>query len=423
MSETASLLCVGSELTEGRTLDRHGRFLAQVFSELGIAVKRIALIPDERDSFRAELTREIADHRLVVVTGGLGPTSDDLSREMISEAVGVPLEFREDLWTELCGRFPGRTIPDANRKQAEIPVGATVLRNIVGTAPGFAVEMTRGAEVTLVVALPGPPKELVAMVDDQLVPLLQRREGLVPGPVTRATAFLIPESELEESLLRNRIGAIEWGTRVEEYRITFVLRGEREADRSAMLSSVIGDFDEYRIQVDEVDLVERCSHRLREAGHVLVTAESCTGGLIAKLITDRAGSSEVFWGATVAYSYEAKQEMLGVSRDSLAHHGAVSAETVEEMARGALALSRGCATIAVSVSGVAGPGGGTEEKPVGTVWIGLFTVDGRLTTRRYRFHGSREAVRKRSAVAALLLIDEALGKLPSLLDSREVLGI
>ena len=422
MSETASLLCVGSELTEGKTLDRHGRFLAQVLSELGIVVKKITLIPDERDLFRAELSRAIADHRLVVVTGGLGPTSDDLSREMIAEAVGASLEFRDDLWIELCARFPGRTIPDANRKQAEVPVGATVLKNIVGTAPGFAVE-TRDGTATLVVALPGPPKELTAMVDEQLVPLLQRRSGLVPGPVTRATAFLIPESELEESLQRNRVGGIEWGTRVEEFRITFVLRGGSNDDRAAMLDGVLGDFDEYRIQPDEVDLVERCSHRLREAGHVLVTAESCTGGLIAKLITDRAGSSEVFWGSTVAYSYEAKQELLGVSRDSLAHHGAVSAETVEEMARGALAVSRGCATIAVSVSGVAGPGGGTGEKPVGTVWVALFTVDGRLTTRRYRFHGSREAVRKRTAVAALLLIDEALEKLPSLLDSRKELGI
>ena len=384
-------------------------------------MKRIVLIPDERDRFRAELAREINEHRLVVVTGGLGPTSDDLSREMIAEAVGSPLEFREDLWVELCARFPGRTIPDANRKQAEIPVGATVLRNVVGTAPGFAVESNGGT--TLVVALPGPPRELTAMVDDQLIPLLQRRSGFISDRVTRATAFLIPESELEEALQRNRVGAIEWGTRVEEYRITFVLRGGSDDDRATMFAGVRADFDEYRIQADEVDLVERCSHRLRETGHVLATAESCTGGLIAKLITDRAGSSEVFWGATVAYSYEAKQELLGVSRDSLAHHGAVSAETVEEMARGALAASRGCATIAVSVSGVAGPGGGTDDKPVGTVWIALFTIEGRLTTRRYRFHGSRETVRKRTAVAALLLIDEALGKLPSLLDSREELGI
>ena len=404
MSESASILCVGNELTEGRTLDRHGRYLSRTLGELGISVRKIALIPDERELFLSELKVLMQQSRLVIVTGGLGPTSDDLTRDVVAAAVGAELEYREELWQELQARFGGRQIAEANRRQAFIPAGSAVLKNIVGTAPGFMADWNGGC----VVALPGPPRELSAMVDQSLLPLLRQRLGIRVEAVTRATAFLIPESELEEALAAAAFDQALWGTRVEEYRIAFALRGGSEEDRLGMLARVVESFDGFRIRSGEVDPVALVSERLRHLGRVLVTAESCTGGLIAKLITDLPQSSEVLWGGVVSYSDTAKTGILRVPLGTLGEHGAVSRQSVEAMARGALAVSKGEAGVAVAVSGIAGPGGGTVEKPVGTVWIAVCADTRAAVTRAMHFYGSREQVRRRSAVAALLLIEDYL---------------
>ncbi len=404
MSESASILCVGNELTEGRTLDRHGRYLSRTLGELGISVRKIALIPDERALFLSEVKVLMQQSRLVIVTGGLGPTSDDLTRDVVAAAVGVELEYREELWQELQARFGWRQIAEANRRQAFIPAGSVVLKNIVGTAPGFMADWSEGC----VVALPGPPRELSAMVDQSLLPLLRQRLGIRVEAVTRATAFLIPESELEEALAAAAFDQAVWGTRVEEYRITFALRGGSEQDRLGMLARVEQFFDGFRIRSGEVDPVALVSDRLRNFGRMLVTAESCTGGLVAKLITDLPGSSEVLWGAVVSYCDTAKSGILRVPPATLGEHGAVSRQTVEAMARGALAVSEGQAGVAVAITGIAGPGGGTVEKPVGTVWIAVCAETRAAVTRAMHFYGSRDQVRRRSAVAALLLIEDYL---------------
>lgn len=404
MSESASILCVGNELTEGKTLDRHGRYLARMFVELGIPVCRIALIPDQRDLFLSELRRLMGQTPLVIVTGGLGPTSDDLTREVVAEAAEVALEYHDELWRELQARFGGRAIAAVNRRQAYIPAGSTVLQNIVGTAPGFVIDHAGG----LVVALPGPPRELSAMVEQALLPLLQRRLGIRTPAVTRATAFLIPESELEEALAAAAFEGVQWGTRVEEYRIAFALRGGSDRERDAMVDRLAEHFDHFRIRRDEVDPVVLVSQRLRDSGTRLVTAESCTGGMVAKLVTDLPGSSDVLWGGIVVYDDAAKTSLLRVPRDTLAAHGAVSQQVAEAMARGALAAGNGGAGVAVAVSGVAGPGGGSDEKPVGTVWIAVYGRSGALVSRRMHFFGSRDLVRRRSAVAALLMIEDYL---------------
>ena len=404
MSETASILCVGNELTEGMTLDRHGRYLSRTLGELGVVVRKIALIPDQRELFLTELKVMMGQSRLVIVTGGLGPTSDDLTREVVAAAAGVALEYHEDLWQQLQARFGRRKIAEANRRQAYIPAGSAVLANIVGTAPGFVTDWDTG----FVVALPGPPRELSAMVEQSLLPILKQRLGIRVEAVTRATAFMIPESELEEALAAAAFDGAIWSTRVEEYRIGFALRGGSDADRNAMLARVVEQFDPLRIRSGESDPVALVSERLRQGGNVLVTAESCSGGLVAKLLTDLAGSSKIVWGGVVAYSYEAKERLLDVPHATLERHGAVSRETVEAMARGALAVSGGGATVAVSVSGIAGPDGGTAQKPVGTVWIAVCGKAGSPVSRSMRFFGSREMVRRRSAIAALLMVEDYL---------------
>lgn len=368
---------------------------------MGIQVRKISLIPDERALFLNELTAMMHECGLVIVTGGLGPTSDDLTREIVAEAVGVELEYRDELWLELQRRFGGRRIAESNRRQAHIPRGSTVLANIVGTAPGFITDHSGGC----IVALPGPPRELTAMVEKSLLPVLKQRLGLRVEEVTRGTAFLIPESELEEALADAAFDGAQWGTRVEGYRIAFALRGGTERDRDAMLQRLVQHFDPFRLRGGEVDPVEAVSERLRECACILVTAESCTGGLVTKLLTDIAGSSEILWGGVVAYSNEAKRRVLGVSDQVLQTNGAVSRQTVESMVRGALAASDGRASVAVAVSGVAGPDGGTEDKPVGTVWISVGDVQRAPESRLFRFFGSREMIRRRCAVAALLMVE------------------
>lgn len=401
---TASILCVGNELTEGKTLDRHGHHLSRVLGEMGIPVRKISLIPDERPLYLNELRGMLAESALVIVTGGLGPTSDDLTREVVAEAVGVELEYRAELWEELQRRFGGRKIAAANKRQAYIPRGSCVLANIVGTAPGFITDHPGGC----VVALPGPPRELTGMVEASLLPVLKQRLGLRVEEVTRGTAFLIPESELEEALAAAAFDGAQWGTRVEAYRIAFALRGGAEADRTAMLQRLVRHFDPFRLRCGEIDPVNAAFARLREQSRVLVTAESCTGGLVAKLLTDVAGSSEILWGGVVAYSNEAKRQVLGVTEQVLQAEGAVSRGTVEAMVSGALKAAAGQASVAVAVSGVAGPGGGTEEKPVGTVWISVGGVERPAESRLFHFYGARENIRRRCAVAALLMVEDYL---------------
>ncbi len=371
---------------------------------MGIPVRKISLIPDERGDFLSELAAMMRQSALVIVTGGLGPTSDDLTREIVAEAVGTELEFRPELWDELQRRFAGRKIAEANRRQAFIPRGSCVLANIVGTAPGFMTDHDGGS----IVALPGPPRELTAMVEKSLLPVLKQRLGLRMEDVTRGTAFLIPESELEEALAAAAFDGAQWGTRVEGYRIAFALRGGSDGDRNAMLQRLADHFDPFRLRPGEVDPVELAFARLKQRSQVLVAAESCTGGLVAKLLTDLAGSSEVLWGGIVAYSNEAKRRVLGVSEAVLQSEGAVSRTTVEAMVDGALETAEGGASIAVAVSGVAGPGGGTEDKPVGTVWIAVGSPERPAHARLFRFFGSREIIRRRCAVAALLMIEDYL---------------
>jgi len=405
-SGKAAILCVGNELTEGKTGDVHGKYLSAFLRELNFTVVKILVIADEWERFVREIKGLLGEADVVIVTGGLGPTSDDLSREVVAEVAGVQLEFRQDIWDALVERFSGRKISETNRKQAYIPAGFTVFENPRGTAPGFA----GGVDSGVVVALPGPPRELQGMVQESLRPYLMERFHVSPVSVLSATAFLVPESELEEVLQESRQGDVHWGTRAESLRITFFLRGGSEADREALFQAVQDRLSSERIHRGEVDAAWLVYKALELRSYKLVCAESCTGGLVTKLLTDIAGSSSVLWGAFVCYSNTAKEKQLDVDRRILEEYGAVSEEAVRAMAAGALSAAEGGADVAIAISGVAGPSGGTPEKPVGTVWISaaLRRRGKTVIARQYQFGGGRDLVRRRSAVAAFLLIVELL---------------
>lgn len=366
---------------------------------MGFTVRRIALIPDDEPLYKKTLLELMQDSSVVVTTGGLGPTSDDLTREVIAEVAGVELEFNDHIWQAIVDRFKPRIVPDTNRKQALIPAGFELFLNPNGTAPGFAGEIN-GCHVA---ALPGPPRELHPMCEKSLRRYLERSFSLDSTRRVLATALLVSESALEEALQKHRRPGIEWGTRAEEFRISFTIRGGDDGDQEAVLADLQKELGDFHIRRGEVSPEGILIESLKERKMRLATAESCTGGLLGKLLTDVPGASQAYWGGFVTYDNRAKSAILGVSEQLLNAHGAVSEQTVIAMAEGALAAAGEGVQVAIAVSGIAGPSGGTPEKPVGTVWIGLAGSDGRREAHDLTLGSTRDLIRRRAAVGALLL--------------------
>ncbi|WP_455381902.1 CinA family nicotinamide mononucleotide deamidase-related protein [Salinispira pacifica] len=398
---TACIISAGTEITEGKIGDTHGRYIASALRLLSVRLLRIVAIPDDRALFEQEVRAASSNCDIVFITGGLGPTSDDLTREVVAAVAGTELVYHGEVW-EAIGNRLGSRVSESNRRQAYAPAGFELLPNSNGTAPGFFGSVGEST----VFALPGPPRELRPMLDTQVLPLLQRQYRVEPVDELACTAFLTPESQLEELLQRHARPGISWGTRVDDLRIAFFIRGGSAENRLAMFRGVQAERGGSCIREGETGAAELLFAALRDRGLKLCTAESCTGGLIAKLMTDIPGSSEVVWGGWVVYSNEAKQSQLSVGSGTLTRYGAVSGETVREMADGARRTSG--ADVAVSVSGIAGPEGGSDEKPVGTVWIGVSVAAGGGHEERFQFRGDRDRVRRMSAVAALLLAEQAV---------------
>ncbi len=267
---------------------------------------------------------------------GLGPTSDDLTRDVISRVAGRALEYRPEAWTAIESRL-GPRASETNRKQAFIPGGFELLPNDNGTAPGFFGSVGD----RLVIAFPGPPRELRPMYESRVLPLLQSRFHLTKFEELAGTAFLTSESRLEQMLQEHARPGVTWGTRVDDFGIAFFLRGATAVERGAIMAELQTKAGKFYIREGETDAAQILFRALSDTGTTICTAESCTGGLISKLMTDIPGSSAVFWGGWVVYSNEGKQGQLGVRSSTLEVNGAVSQETVREMAAGARSAS-GC---------------------------------------------------------------------------------
>jgi len=402
---TSTILSVGTELTEGSILNTHFRFLGSALRGLGFYTQRAVQIPDDVQVFRQELAQAIESTTLVVITGGLGPTSDDLTREVVAEVCAAPLRFDEAIWEDLVARYSarGRRIAETNRKQALIPAGFQVLPNRVGTAPGFCGRV----KSCTVMALPGPPAELEEMFLGEAAALIRPSDSrdLSAAGELMATALMIPESVLEQALLkaRDREPGILWSTRIALDRIVFTLRGSDQGGRLKVFSDLVEEFGRTRIRQGDVPPSVLVYRLLEQRAERIAVVESCTGGLVSKLLTDIPGSSQVFWGTLVTYSNESKTNLLGVSAEDLKSSGAVSEEVASAMSQGL--LERTPAEAVVAVTGIAGPEGGTPEKPVGTVWVSARYRKGGHLCKVFHFHGNRDAIRRRSAVAAFLLTE------------------
>ncbi|MFH1738738.1 MAG: competence/damage-inducible protein A [bacterium] len=402
----AIVVASGSELLTGLRTDTNTRFVARALRSIGIHVVRTLIVGDSLDELVDVFSISLERAEILIVSGGLGPTVDDLTREALSEATGIRLAENETALQEIAARFRSlnRQMTDNNRRQALVPVSGTFFSNPHGTAPGLVFEFCN----RLAIALPGPPRELQPMVENHLVPLLNQRFPDLPHESSVIVRFVgTGESNIDQTLresvtfdprirvsLLARLGLVD---------LTLYLSTDEHCYSDLLRESqqrVLDVLGEFAYATEEIALEEVLGKILLERGETLATAESCTGGLVGGGITSIPGSSRYYLGGFVTYSNEAKVSQLGVRPETLETYGAVSEETAREMAVGG-ARAMG-ADWCVSVTGIAGPEGGTPDKPVGTVWIGVASPRrGRASAKRHQFFGDRAAVRERTRVAAL----------------------
>lgn len=396
----AEVLAIGDELVHGSQLDTNSQWLARELETAGARIDRCTVVGDDPDTLAGVMAEACQRADLVVATGGLGPTLDDRTRDVAAALAGGPLWFDEPSWQHIRQLLlrRRRPVPESNRRQAHFPPGATVLTNPVGTAPGFRLPLHRA----VLFALPGVPREMQRMVADHVLPWL----CALPGrqPVARHTMRVVGPSEaqlgevLAGFLAAGCVPAVGITASAGQLTVRIVARGasaalaaERAAATAAQIRPLLGG---WLVAEGEAELHEVVVRALQERGATLALAESCTGGLAAAQLVDVPGASAVFLGGLVAYSDASKMELLGVDAALLGAHGAVSEPVAEALAAGA--AQRFGAQIGAAVTGIAGPDGGTADKPVGTVCFGLWRAGtGRAWTVRVPDFG-RGFVRRRS---------------------------
>jgi nicotinamide-nucleotide amidase len=414
---TIELINTGSELMLGRALNTHQQWICRQMADLGYTVNRQVAIPDAPHEIEAAVRESLSRADLIITTGGLGPTSDDLTRDRIAGLLGRNLREDEEAVRRIEQFFAARRrpMPDKVKTQALVPEGAMVLQNAHGLAPGVAIEVDPnpfrpGNAPSLLIMLPGPPRELRPMFKDSVIPMLPNKLPL-QNPFFSRTLRTVG---IGESVIQERIGAliaelgIEVGycARVSQVDIRLAALGNGSQKLIAAAEEIVRKhIGDYIFGLEEDTLESFIVRELTALGKTLATAESCTGGLIANQITNVPGASAVLLAGFVTYSNAAKEKFLGVRMETLKAHGAVSEATALEMAE-AVRRETG-ADYALSVTGIAGPSGGTHEKPVGTVFVGLATPE-KTIARKYYNPYDRETFKQVTAYQALDLLRRKL---------------
>lgn len=405
------LVTIGTELLLGLTLDTNGAEISRTLAAQGVRVTRRTSVADRPEEIRAAVSDALERTGAVLTTGGLGPTRDDITKRVVADLFDAPLEFDESVWANLLERFARlqRKPADSNRSQAEVPRGATVLRNRWGTAPGLWLEGARG----LVIMLPGVPLEMRRLMEHEVLPRLVDRGGASVIRSLQVRTSGIPESSLAELIgeIESEIAPLTLaylpGLEGVDLRLSAWGLAPDDADRRLRKAAdvVRARAGKHVYGEGDCDLAALVLDQARARGTRLAVAESCTGGLVGTRLTEVPGSSDVFVGGVIAYDNALKVRVLGVPEGLLAEHGAVSEPVARAMAEGALGAFN--ADAAVSVTGVAGPSGGSAEKPVGTVWIGC-ALGKTVEARRSMFVGTRHEIRARAAQGALLMLHRRL---------------
>ena len=405
---TAELISVGTELLMGNIVNGNAQFLAEQCAALGFGMYYQVTVGDNYGRMKAVIETALERSDIVILTGGLGPTEDDLTKEVCAEAMGMKLVEDTHTREHLKSFFENniyKEIPENNWKMAVVPEGAFVLDNGNGMAPGLILEK----EGKTAILLPGPPGELYPMFRQQVLPYLQKRQQ--QALVSRMVKICgYGESQVEDMLLdlidKQTNPTIATYAKTAQVDLRLTARGEDEKEAEALIAPVLHEImkrlgnavfttDEYvTLEMAVVEL-------LKKKGLTISTAESCTGGMTAAKLVNVPGASHVFMEGVVTYSNEAKMRLLGVRQETLETFGAVSRETAQEMAEGGVKMSG--SDICVAITGLAGPGGGTDKKPVGLVFMAC-CLKGRTEIREYHFKGNRDKIREQSMMKALDLV-------------------
>ncbi len=424
MAVKCELVAVGTEILLGDILNTHAQFLSQELAALGIGVYYHTAVGDNEKRLEMSVKQAFSRSDLVIFSGGLGPTTDDITAKVVCDTLGLEMVFDQKAWDEITAFFArkGKVPNENNRKQAFFPQGAKIFYNAHGTAPGFAVK----ANGKTAVLLPGPPVELQAMVKEQVIPYLQQESGVCFRSET-LMIYGIGESELEPmlaDLVRQTDPTVALYAKEGQVQVRVTGAVAKEHPDCSKIERVIAEIQRrtglccYGRNISS--LQEAVVPLLRQKGLRLAAAESLTGGMIGKAITEVPGASEVFECGIISYSDRIKHELLGVSEAALARYGAVSAEVARQMAKGALAVSG--ADIAVAVTGFAGPGGGTEKDPVGTVYLSA-AMKGKTITRRLQLGfgrgNEREYIRTLTVMRALDVVRRIALDDPKLVDDPD----
>jgi nicotinamide-nucleotide amidase len=415
MTLAVELIAVGTELLLGQLTDTNTVFVAKSLADAGIDVYGTHAVGDNRGRIAFAMRAALERVDGVITTGGLGPTIDDLTKEAVCDALGLDVELHEPSLKQMQDFFArmGREMRENNRKQAYVPRGSLVLGNPRGTAPGFVAFAPNGK---FIACMPGVPHEMRPMLTELLIPFLRERYNIAEAIYTRVLHTVnIGESEIDhriDDLFRageNPKIAVLAHEGLADVKLMAKAHSEEEAlEMLAPLEVQVRErLTGFVFGADRTSLAGVVHELLQARGRTIAVAESCTGGRIAAALTAVPGSSKSFLGGVVAYDNIVKIEELGVGKQTLEQYGAVSEETAREMARGA--RERLDASVAVSTTGIAGPDGGTAEKPVGLVWFGIDSGN-ELQTLSFNFRGDREAIQRRATVMALGLVWRLLSR-------------
>lgn len=437
MSVKLTIFAIGNELLSGAVIDTNTSLIAKLLRPYGILLQKAVILPDDHQVIVQAFAKEVPESDLIITTGGLGPTSDDLTRDAIAEAAGVRTQEHAAARAKLeeLLKRRGRTVNENNLRQVYFPEGATVLTNRTGTADSFCTELRLSTPTTTtipVISLPGIPRETEILLHEEVLPFLKNRfSGLGQAPAsTYLRCFGFSESYIGERIEAAKLSSsIQVGYRpifpeilltltaaetTECKEVPLVEKGELVAKAAIMVAQAIGEDHVFSRGTDETTAKETMANTvaklLQQKNLKFAAAESCTGGELSSMLVRIAGASEFFLGSAVSYSNAAKSALVGVRPALITKYGAVSKEVAIEMARGAL-LRLG-ADIAVSVTGIAGPDGGSEEKPVGTFWVGIATTKSEEAFPHF-YPAEREMFRRYAATMALDLVRRTVLGLPT----------
>ena len=400
---TAEIIAVGTELLLGDILNTNARYLSRELAKIGINVYYQTVVGDNRARLLNAYKTAFSRADIVIATGGLGPTEDDITKETAAGYFGLDLELHEQSWEKICGLFKSMhaNMAPANKKQAMMPKGCVILENDNGTAPGCCIER----DGKLLVMLPGPPSECIPMYENAVLPVLKPRSGIILVSKTIKICG-IGESQAEE-MLKDLIDAQSNPTiapyaKTSEVWFRITASGCNEAEARRVMKPALEEIGRRmgdNIYGEDDDCLEGVIVKLlSDRGYTVACAESCTGGALTSRLVNCPGVSAVLLESAVTYSNDSKIKWLGVNAETLNTHGAVSAQTASEMARGIVVTSG--ADIGISTTGIAGPDGGSPEKPVGLVYVGI-CIKGEVTIRELHLTGNRAKVRTRTVVTAL----------------------